>query len=502
MNESWQEVRLVELKAIAIRGAGINMGAQMVGFLCQTVGVVVLARLLKPGDFGLVAMVTAFYLWPMNFGVNGFTEFIIQKEELGEKEINSIFWLQLFLGILLAIGFAFFGFFLVEFYTEPALSGIAAVMATGIVFQAICVSPMALLRREMKFAAVGIVELAGVILSVVLAISAAIGGMGYWSVVVRQLTIPAVSMIGCWMVCSWRPGRLGDLSGALAGLRYAMQIYCNYTLGYLRGNIDKVLIGKFHGTGSLGVYERSYHLFSVPFTQLLNPLHSVALATLSRLRHDKEQMCAYYTKAVSMVAFPGGLAALLLTISGKDLVFVLLGPKWNDAGPVVMAFGPGIAAYLVYGTHQWLHLSLGVPNRWVKWNLFASVISVIAFVLAAPFGAMGMAITFSGVGYALMLPAVWYAGRPIELKMKVVIGSMWPYFASGVFLCMVWYFLYEYWRPLEWFLMRIRPLFRIIVTAFGMSLLYIAMVCMFERSLRSIRETLAVIKLSLSRKEI
>ena len=458
-----------------------------------------LARLLRPKDFGLVAMVTAFSLWPMNFGVNGFTEFIIQKPQISKEELNSIFWLNLFLATLLAFGFMFFGFLLVDFYSEPALSGIATAMATGIIFQAFSMSHLALLKREMKFTSIAILELVAVILSIIFAIAVAVWGMAYWAVVTRQLMIPIV-MIGAWILCPWRPNRPQHLSGALPGLKYAVRVYCNVSLGYLMRSVDRVLIGKFHGSEPLGNYDRAYHLFAVPFNQLLFPLNSVALATLSRLKHDKERLSAYYTKAVSIIAFPGTLAALVLTLSAQDLVLLLLGPKWTEAGRIVMAFGPGIAAWFVYGTHPWLHLSLGTPNRWLRWNLFSSALTVIAFILAAPSGAVAMAIAYSGIAYVLIVPGVWYAGRPIQLSLGVVISSVWAYFASAISVCIFWLYLSEYWLPLNRLLMGLSPLYRIVTTVCITSFLYIALVSILQRSLRSIREILSLIPLLLSRK--
>jgi PST family polysaccharide transporter len=446
-------------------------------------------------------MVTAFSLWPMNFGINGFTEFIIQKPQISKEEVNSIFWLNLFLATLLAFGFTFFGFLLVDFYSEPALSGIAAAMAAGIIFQAFSMSHLALLKRDMKFTSIAIAELVAVILSIIFAIAVAVWGWAYWAVVTRQLTIPIVMMIAAWILCPWRPSRPQQLSEALPGLKYAVRVYCNVSVGYLMRSVDRVLIGKFHGSESLGNYDRAYHLFAVPLNQLLFPLNSVALATLSRLRHDKERLSAYYTKAISIIAFPGTLAALVLTLSAQDLVLLLLGPKWTEAGRIVMAFGPGIAAGFVYATHPWLHLSLGTPNRWLRWSLFSSALTVMAFILAAPSGPVAMAIAYSGITYVLVVPGLWYAGRPIQLSLGVVISSVWAYFASAISVGIFWLYLSEYWLPLNNVLTRLSPLNRIVIVVSSMSCLYIALVMILQRGLRSIREILSLLPQILPRRE-
>lgn len=288
---------------------------------------------------------------------------------------------------------------------------------------------------------------------------------------------------------------------ALPGLKYAIQVYSNFSLGFLTKNVDKVLLGKFHGAEILGNYDRSYHLFSMPANQILTPLNNVALATLSRIKNDKEKFTAYFTKAVSMVAFPSALLSLVLTLCARDIVFILLGQNWEGAGPVVMAFGPGIASTIVYGTHSWLHLSLGTPNRWFKWNLLATTLTLIGFIIAAPFGAKAMAMAYSIRGYALLVPALWYAGRPIQLSLGTTIRPIWAYFTSAASVGIFWFFISSFWLPFHEILMRLSPLGRVGISSLSAAFLYVALVVVLQRDLSSIRETLSIIMLAVSKQK-
>jgi len=480
-------VKSVDLKTKAIKGASANIVAQFVAISCQTVGVVILARLLKPADFGLVAMVAAFSVWLSNFGVNGFTEYIIQKREIKNEEIHAIYWAHVLIAATLALGFVFFGFLLVRLNKEPALSGIAAALSAGFVLQALSTSPIALLKREMRFVPLAVAEMLAVVLSVLLAIGAALIGMGYWAVVIRQLTIPAVMVLAARILCPWRPRGPLRLTRALPGLKYTIQVYANVSLGFVMHGLDKVLLGKYHGAQLLGNYDRAYYIFSAPAAQLLTPLHNVALATLSRLKDDREQFSAYYGKAVSLVAFPGVLAALVLTITAKDLVELLLGPSWTEAGRVVAAFGPGIAAQLLYGTHSWLHLSLGTPNRWLRWNICAAIVTVIAFFMAAPSGAVAMAGAFSLRTYIILLPSIWYGGRPIKMSLRPLTRSLWPYFIAGSAVGACWLL----W--LKEVVTSFGPLIRVALTSVIAAVLYVVLVAVLQRSFESVRAVLSLL---------
>lgn len=487
------------LKKTAVRSAGINVISNSIGFIFQTVGVIVLARLLTPKDFGLVAMVTAFSMWIMNFGINGFTEYIIQKKDIDTLEINSIFWTHLFLASLLSVCFILFGFFLVYFYKEPALSGISAVMASSFILYALFTCHFAVLKREMKFTYIASAQLIAVILSIGLSISAAVIGLGYWAVVIRQLTLPIITVIAAWIIRPWRPQRPQNLLNALPALKYAIKVYSNFSLSYLSRNIDNVLLGKFHGSTVLGNYDRAYYLSQQPIAQLLQPLTSVALATLSRIRQDKIKFAAYYIKVVSTISFIGMAVTISFMLTAQDLVLLLLGPAWTETGKILMALIPALAATLISGTNSWLYLSLGQPGRWFRWNIIATSFTILAFIIAAPFGAVAMGIAYSTKAYILLLPGLWYAGRPIQLSPKILLNSIWPYHSSAVIIAAFWLYISTHWMPLSIFLSELHIIIRVALVASTATFLYISLVVLFERSFKSVYDFIALVKLFFKR---
>lgn len=485
------------LKKKAVRGAGVNVIAHTISFVLHTIGVIVLARLLTPKDFGLVAMVTAFSMWIMNFGLNGFTEYIIQKKDISTEDVNSIFWIHLSIATTLALAFILFGFVLVNFYKEPALLGIAAAMASSFILYALYTSHFALLQREMKFSFLAAVEVIAVVISTGLSIGAALGGMSYWAVVTRQLSLPIVAVIAAWCVSPWRPQRPKNLANTFPVLKYALKIYCNFSLNYFTKNIDKILLGRVHGSAVLGTYDRAYYLSQMPAEQLLRPLNSVTLATLSRIRDDKNRFITYYIKALSTVSFLGTMATVVLFLTAQDLVLLLLGPKWTETGRILMALTPGITALLISGTNSWLHLSLGTPGRWLRWNIVAAIVTVLSFLIALPYGAVAMGIAYSAKTYILLFPGLWYAGRPIQLRFGEIASSIWPYLLSAVLVAVSWICLSAYWSPLSMFLSQLPLALRVVLVAFIASISYLMFTAILERSFKSVYEIVSLVKLFL-----
>jgi len=267
----------------------------------------------------------------------------------------------------------------------------------------------------------------------------------------------------------------------------------------LTRNIDKILLGKFHGSTVLGNYDRAYYLSQQPTVQLLGPLSNVALATLSRLVGDQNRFITYYIKAVSTVSYIGTIAAVVFMLIAEDLVLLLLGPAWMETGKVLMALSASAAAILVSGTNSWLHLSLGKPGRWLRWNIIATILTIIAFVIALPYGAVAMGIAYSAKTYILLLPGLWYAGRPVKLSPKLLFSSVWPYFLSAVIVVVSWLYISTFWTPLSIFLSEMHLITRITLVACASAILYINLVALMERSYKSVYEIISLVKLFLKR---
>jgi len=431
-----------DLRKKTVAGAAVTLTAQIGADISQLIGSVILARLLTPDDFGLVLMVTAFSLLLMNFGVNGFTEVIIQQDDLRHSHVNTIFWINLACSGMLTLIFMALGPVIAGFYGKPELIPITVAMALSILFAGLSTQHMAILRRNMQFhAAVG-TELVALILSYVLAIILALRGFGYWALVARQILFPFLLSLGGWALCGWRPGLPARAGGIGSMLKYAMSTYGTFAMNYFQRNLDKVLIGRFLGTLSLGNYDRAYTLFALPASQLTVPLTNVSLAALSRLKQDPPRYRQAYLKALSLVAFMGMPMSALLTVIGYDLILLLLGPNWEQAGTIFTVFAPSAGVFMIYSTHGWLHLSLGRADNWFRWSILAFAVTAVFFIAGLSYGAPAVALGRVISIHILALPGIWYAGKPIGLRMASVIHATWRCYLSSLLagLC-AWAFL-------------------------------------------------------------
>jgi polysaccharide transporter, PST family len=156
------------------------------------------------------------------------------------------------------------------------------------------------------------------------------------------------------------------------------------------------------------------------------------VSALSRLSRDSTQYKRYFLGALGVTAFLGmGLGADLFLV-GKDVIRLLLGPKWGESGRIFTFFCPGIGVMLLYYTHGWIHLSIGRADRWLRWGFVEFSVTALLFVLGLPWGAVGIALAWTLSFWILTLPSLWYAGRPIQLGIPPVIAAVWKHILASL----------------------------------------------------------------------
>jgi polysaccharide transporter, PST family len=415
------------LRRHAVRSAGATIFGTGVTTAIQLVSTVILGRLLAPADFGIMTMVTTFSLLLANFGLNGFTEAVIQCKEIDRRTASNLFWLNLGAGVLLAGGFAASGSLLAQLYRNPLVAHVAVATSLAIFISKSGVIHLALLRRGMRFAAVSanlaVARAANATITILLAFS----GWGYWALVAGLITQELSVAMGAWWLCRWLPG-LPTRTGRTAPLiKFAVTTYGLFCFKYATQNIDNLLVGWRFNAIALGFYKRAYDLFVLSQSELIAPLHNVALATFSRLNHDHLRFRRYLVGSLGMLAFVGMAVGTNVALVGNDVVRIVLGPQWGEAGKIFSFFGPGIGIMLLYNTTGWIHLSLGNPNRWLRWTILEFTVTVWLFLVALRWGPQGIAAAWSLSGWLLIIPAFWYAGRPIRLEISVLISAVWKY---------------------------------------------------------------------------
>lgn len=411
----------------AVRGGGFSVFSRVIGFAIQMVGVVVLARLLKPADFGLVAMVTAitevFYL----FKDLGLSYATVQEPQINHDQVSTLFWVNLLFGILVMLIIMLLSPAIVWFYHEPQLRLITIVSSVNFLFVGLSTQHLALLKRNMAFVPVAIIEITAAFLSTVLGIGLAWNGWGYWALVIRPILLGLFTTLGVWLFCRWRPGRPVRGSNVRPLLKFGANTLIGYLFDYITLNLDKTLIGRKFGSDQIGYYQRASYLSKIASDTLTMSLTNVAVATLSKLRGEPDQYRRFYLKGLSIISFIGMPLSVFMLISSRDIVFIVLGPQWGQTAVIFSVLSLSTGLYLVYNTNGWLHISLGRSDRFKKWAMLAAGVYSAAILIGLAFSVTGVALAYTIATALLMIPCLLYAGKPIGLSLSEILSNLWRY---------------------------------------------------------------------------
>jgi O-antigen/teichoic acid export membrane protein len=428
------------LRRMAVRGAGATVLSGAIALAIQIVATVVLGRLLTPREFGLATMVTTFSLLLTNGPANGFVDALLQRKDVTHHLASTLFWISIGIGVVLTIGFAAAGPLLAKFFGESPLTRLTAGFAATVMLTSIPTIHSALLRRAMRFAVLAKNDIIARAVGVAASIAFAMAGWGYWSLVMGACALAVSTTIGVWILCPWVPGLPRRRCGAEATLKFASHISARFSLNYFARNTDNLLVGWRFGAHALGFYKKAYDLFALSASQLVSATSNVAVSALSRVRDDRPQYIRYVLGAVAVMSFVGMGLAGDLTLVGTDLIRLLLGPNWGPAGVIFTYFAPGIGVMIVYYIHGWVHVSIGRADRWLLWSIVEWTVTIGMFLVGLPYGPQGIAVAWCVSYWVLLVPGMWYAGKPIDLHVGPVVGTVWRYVVASAAAGAVTYF--------------------------------------------------------------
>jgi PST family polysaccharide transporter len=421
-----------DLKAKAIRGGLARLCAQGANFILRLGSLMILARLLGPKDFGLVGMVTAFTGVLTLFQDFGLSAAAVQRTTVSEEQISTLFWINVLLGVVLGLIALAMAPAIASFYREPQLFAVTAVLALGFLFSAAGAQHSALLQRQMRFTTLAVISVVALTVATAIAIYGAKAGYGYWALVSMTVTSPTFATVGLWLTTGWVPGR-PRMQAEIGGLiHFGGSLTLTGLLVYIAYNADKVMIGRVWGVDAIGIYGRAFQIVNIPTDNLNSAVGEVAFSALSRLQNDPIRFRSYFLKGFSLVLGLTLPITIACALFADDLVFVLLGPKWNDAATIVRLLAPTIAIFAIINPLGWVVFSLGLVARGLKVAPVLAAVMVSACVMALPYGPQGVAFAFSAALTLWIIPHVWWCLHGTAISLWDILLAVSRPLASGI----------------------------------------------------------------------
>jgi PST family polysaccharide transporter len=409
------------------RGAVATGGAQIVKLACQIISVIVLSRLLQPEDFGIVAMAAPVAAFVGLFLDMGLTQATVQKKGLTSDEVNSLFWINMLVAVLLSGIMILISPLAASFYGEPQVGPLVAAMSLQLLVAAAGAQHYALATRRMAFGRLAVLESVGAVLGLAAAIAWAYFERTYWALFIGGITTMLFSTVGCWMSSRWRPGVPGWVSGTKGMVSFGAGITGFNFANYFARNIDQILIGRQWGNQQLGFYDRANRLLLFPLQQLIYPLGRVMVPALSRMTHEPERYRHAYLRVAPLLLFVA-LPGVAVAVSMADLLIPLaLGHQWDGAVMIFQALGFAGMLQPLNSPAGWLFISQGRSMDFMRWGIFGAATMTLAVIIGLPYGAFGVALAYAVIEY-LRTPLLWlYVGRTGPVQASHILRMAAPF---------------------------------------------------------------------------
>jgi len=416
------------LKSLKWSGIG-----QVVKQLMYFMIYIVLARLLTPQDFGIIGMVMVFTGFVQIFSELGLGAALVQKLDLDERHLSSVFWVNLGTGVLLTGVIATSAPLIAAFYGNPVLRPITMVIALNFFIGSFKVVQNALLQKKMDFQKLACVEIIGAFIAGFVAISMALMGFGVWSLVVQSLLFTLVSVVMIWIFSSWRPVFCWDAKAVKELVGFSSNLLGFNVLNYWVRNFDNLLVGKFIGPWALGIYTRAYGLMLLPVSQISAVISRVMFPALSSIQEEVERVKKVYLRSTRIIALFSFPLMVGLFVLAEPFIIAVLGEKWRQVVPVLQILCISGLGQSVGSTVGWIYNSQGRTDLQFKWGMFSAAVRIIAFTIGLHWGIIGVASAYVISGYVILWYPAWtIPGKLINLSFFEMLKNL-----SSVFYCAV-----------------------------------------------------------------
>ena len=391
---------------------------------------VLLARLLTPRDFGLTATVLIFVNFAIILAEQGFGAALIQRKEVTEEHLSSIYWVNVALGLAFTAIFLCGAPLIARFFHEAALIPLTRVCAWIFAINSLAMVQTNILTRRLAFKSLAKVEVASAWCGGIVAIVLAWRGWGPMSIAVQSVVIAVIGAVMLWSVSEWRPRLLFRWAAVRDLAVFSSNSFLGSVTSYWVRNVDNVLVGYALGQGPLGVYTRAYSVMLFPLSRVSRVLSRVMLPSLSLIQDDLPRIRGVFlrmTRVIALVTFPlmFGIAA-----SARPFTAVVFGPQWGEMVPVLRILALVGMVQSVTTLIVNIYLSQNQTGLRLRVILPIQALQVLGIVLGLKWGILGVSIGYAIASLATAPVECYYAGILIGMTVTDFVLNL-----RAVFIC-------------------------------------------------------------------
>lgn len=397
--------------------------SQLIRISCQIITITVLAKMIGPKEYGIMAMATVVINFAMIIRDIGFGSAIIQKSDIRTELKNTAFSINFFVGCAICIAVMLISSLVGDFFNSPKLTHILQIISLVFPISCLTIIHQALFEKESKFQFLAIIEICSAILGLISAFCAAILGAGVYSLVVQSLIVATLTSVLLWINSSFRPRIHFNKKSASELMSFGVGIAGFNLINYFSRNMDSILIGRYFSERILGQYSLAYRIMLFPLQSMTYVASRSLYPVLSKFKDDEKKVKEIYLNTITLIScFTGPMMAGLWSV--RDIfINTLFGSSWPLVPSLLLWLAPVAYIQSILSITGSILSAKGKTYQLFILGFLGSIIHVGSFIIGVQFDVVFMSKLYF---YANILNAlfVFYA---VSVLLKV---SLYEFVAS------------------------------------------------------------------------
>ena len=401
------------MKSQTIRSAKWVSLSQVIRQAVRFATLIVLARLLDPDDFGIMAMVVVVTGFVSMVGDLGVSAALIRERDPSPGLCSSAFWINVGFSVLAMLLVIAAADSVARFYNEPRVAPVLSVLSVTLFLTGIMLVQRALLERDMRFKDVALIETASTVLGALAAVAAALAGWGLWALVTQTLVIVAARTVGFWLRSSWSPRLVFHWHEVVRVSRFSLNLTGFVIVNYFARSADNILVGRVLGAQALGQYNVAYQIMLLPLRNVSYVVNRVLYPAIAKVQDSPARMRKAYLDTVHALATLTFPIMFGIWAVAEPAVAVLLGERWALVAALLAILAPLGAMQSVTALSGTIFKVTARTHIQFRWALVSLASYLTAFLVGLQWGVVGVAACYAAAQAILVTPALWLALHPI-----------------------------------------------------------------------------------------
>lgn len=395
---------------------------------------IILARILSPTEYGIIALPMVFLAVAQCFVNSGFSAALIRKSEITEKDLSTAFYFSVLVGIVCYIILYLLSPYIALFYNEPILCDLLKVTALSTILVPLQSVQYALLNRKLDYKTPAIIAFWSNLITGLVGIFLAYDGYGVWALVFQGISGNVFSLIAIWTVFKWRPRFIWSWDSFHYLFGFGSKILASGVIDALHDNIYPIVIGKYYSAKDLGLYNRALGYAKLPFTQINGMLDSISYPVLSRLQGDPNQLSSVFLRFLRINIFILCPVMLGLASLAYPLIIVMITEKWVMCVPFLQILCLPVIFWPIQTLNFTILKVLGRSDILLRLNIGIKILGVIIMCFTVPMGIIAMC--YGAIIHAILglSWAMYYTGRLTKVGLCTQVKEMFPSVLLGVIM--------------------------------------------------------------------